>query len=217
MTATNPRWRRRRTTGVDAPRPVGDADIDLTRPAEVQLDDLLLARTARGDQSSFSTLYDRLMPAVFGLCLRVVRDPAQAEEVAQEAMVEVWRIAARFDGGRGSARTFVMTIAHRRAVDRVRSEEASRRREATDARSRSVAPTVEAEPDAAVIESLERQQVRVALDRLTPIQREAVELAYYDGRTHAEVAALLEVPLGTVKTRIRDGLIRLRDSMGVAT
>ncbi len=116
-----------------------------------------------------------------------------------------------FDADLGSARAFVSTIAHRRAVDRVRSEEASRRRERADAVK---APVVDvtAEPEAAAIESLERRLVRSALDRLTDTQREAIVMAYYDGRSYPEVAALLDVPLGTVKTRIRDGLIRLRDT-----
>ena len=116
-----------------------------------------------------------------------------------------------FDADLGSARAFVSTIAHRRAVDRVRSEEASRRREPADAVK---APVVDvtAEPEAAAIESLERRLVRSALDRLTDTQREAIVMAYYDGRSYPEVAALLDVPLGTVKTRIRDGLIRLRDT-----
>jgi RNA polymerase sigma-70 factor (ECF subfamily) len=183
-------------------------------PPELDDDDLL-ARASRGNRDAFSKLYDHVMPLVFGIAKRVVRDPSQAEEVAQEAMVEVWRTAARFDPKRGSARTFIATIAHRRAVDRVRSEQASRRRDHDDAR-RTVAPTVdETAPDQALLTAIDKHQVRDALERLTEIQREAIVLAYYDGRTQVEVASILDVPLGTVKTRIRDGLIRLRDSMGV--
>lgn len=178
-------------------------------------DDDLLARTSRGNREAFSELYDHVMPLVFGIAKRVVRDPSQAEEVAQEAMVEVWRTAARFDPDRGSARTFIATIAHRRGVDRVRSEQASRRRDTDNARG-TIAPTVdETAPDQALLTAIDKRQVRDALDRLTEIQREAIVLAYYDGRTQVEVASILDVPLGTVKTRIRDGLIRLRDSMGV--
>ncbi len=176
-------------------------------------DDDLMAAIARGDEEAFAELYDRMAAYVHGVTRRVVRDPAQAEEVTQEVFVEVWRTAARFDGTRGSVRTWVLTMAHRRAVDRVRSEQASRdRTDRIGSRDRDrpfdqVAEDVETR--------FEHQQVRSALDTLTALQREAVELAFYGGYTYREVAELLDTPLGTVKTRLRDGLIRLRDAMGV--
>ncbi|GGK09960.1 RNA polymerase sigma factor SigK [Pilimelia anulata] len=174
----------------------------------------LLGRVARGDEAAFGRLYDVLAPRVFGLIRRVLRDPAQAEEVAQEALLEVWRTAGRFDPARGSAQGWVLTIAHRRAVDRVRSEQAS-----TERTRRVGAASVDVPYDDVVdraIGRLERQQVRRCLDALTPVQREAISLAYYGGHTYQQVAAMLGAGLPTVKTRMRDGLIRLRDCMDPA-
>jgi RNA polymerase sigma-70 factor, ECF subfamily len=171
----------------------------------------LLARVARGDQVAFEAVYDGVVPAVFGMVRRVVRDPAQSEEVTQDVLLEVWRSASRFEAAKGSAMTWVMTLAHRRAVDRVRSAQASAQRE-------SAAATVEADPQdvaEAALDRVEHERVRRCLGSLTELQREAVTLAYYGGYTYQQVAGLLGVALGTVKTRMRDGLIRLRDCMGV--
>jgi RNA polymerase sigma-70 factor, ECF subfamily len=180
--------------------------------AEPTAEELLLA-AARGDQAAFSALYDRMAGLVFGIVRRVLRDPSQSEEVAQEVFVEVWRTATRFDPDRGSAQTWVLTMAHRRAIDRVRSEQASRdRTERIGIRDRVRAFDEVAEE---VELRAEHDQVRDALSTLTELQREAVELAYYGGHTYREVAELLDAPLGTIKTRMRDGLIRLRDALGV--
>jgi RNA polymerase sigma-70 factor (ECF subfamily) len=173
----------------------------------------LLRAVARGDEKAFGRLYDMVAPRVYGLVRRVLRDPAQAEEVAQEVLVEVWRTAARFDSARGSATAWVFTIAHRRAVDRVRSEQA-----AADRTMKVGVASVDTPYDAVADEvagRLERQQVRRCLDDLTDLQRQAVTLAYYQGHSYPEVADLLGAPLPTVKTRMRDGLIRLRDCLGV--
>ncbi len=175
--------------------------------------DELLRQVARGDEQAFRALYDQLAPRVFGLAKRVVRDPAQAEEVAQEALVEVWRTAARFDTTKGSATSWVLTITHRRAVDRVRSAQAG-----VDRERRVAAASVDTPYDDVVEEvtaSLEQQQVRRCLQGLTDLQREAITLAYYDGYTYREVAEKLDTALPTVKSRMRDGLIRMRDCLGV--
>jgi RNA polymerase sigma-70 factor (ECF subfamily) len=168
---------------------------------------------AQGDHVAFETLYDALAPAVYGVTLRVVQQPAQAQEVAQEVLLEVWQQAPRYERSRGSVRTWVLTIAHRRAVDRVRSAQAATDREA---RAAATGGTV---PHDHVVEEvqghLDSEEVRRCLQSLTPVQRESVVLAYYGGHSYPEVARLLDAPLPTVKTRLRDGLIRLRDCLGV--
>jgi RNA polymerase sigma-70 factor (ECF subfamily) len=171
----------------------------------------VLARVARGDQAAFEAVYDQFAGPVYGLVRKVLRDPAQSEEVAQEVLLEVWRTASRFDPARGSAAAWMMTIAHRRAVDRVRSETASVARE-----QRLTSGPVTGDDVAELVETkLDRQRVRRCLGALTQLQAESVKLAYYGGYTYPQVAELIGVPLGTIKTRIRDGLIRLRDCMEV--
>ncbi|MGH3862426.1 sigma-70 family RNA polymerase sigma factor [Actinokineospora sp.] len=174
----------------------------------------LLQRVARGDEQAFDALYDLVSAPVFGLVRRIVRDPAQSEEVTQEVMLELWRTAARFTPDRGSAMTWVMTLAHRRAVDRVRSAQSATDREDKAFRRETARPFDEVAEQ--VSTRLEYEQVRRCLASLTDLQRESVELAYYRGLTYKEVSELLDTPLGTVKTRLRDGLIRLRDCLGVA-
>ncbi len=174
----------------------------------------LLRQAARGDEAAFAQVYDLTSARVHGLVLRVVRDPAQAEEVTQEVFLQVWRTAARYDESRGSALAWLMTLAHRRAVDRVRSAEAVHRQE-TAYQQRTHEVTHDVTADAAEA-SLDAQRVRTAMSELTEIQREALALAYFGGYTHTEVATMLDLPVGTAKTRIRDGLIRLRDAMGVS-
>ncbi len=173
----------------------------------------LLKRSGRGDEGAFAQIYDAMSARAYGLALRVVRDPSQAEEVAQEAFLEIWRTASRFDPAKGSAVSWMLTMVHRKSVDRVRSAEASTRRDTTyHQTSQGVDHDSTAEAAQA---SMEARRVRQALGSLTEVQREALELAYFKGYTHTEVATMLDIPVGTAKTRIRDGLIRLRDTMGV--
>ena len=184
-------------------RSVSDAPPDLAT---------LMQRAGKGDEHAFAAVYDELSAIVYGVVLRVVRNPALAEEVAQEAFVEMWRVAPRFDSTRGTVRGWASTIAHRKAVDRVRSEQARSDREDRDHERDTTRPRDN------VVETIERaedrSEVQQALETLTDNQREAVTLAYYGGHTYREVAALLDTPEGTVKTRIRDGLIKLRDQLG---
>jgi RNA polymerase sigma-70 factor, ECF subfamily len=185
----------------------------LPAAGEGPADDLdgLLLRVARGDERAFEAVYDRLAGPAYGVARRIVRDPAQAEEVAQEALLEVWRTAARFDPAMGTSATWVMTIVHRRAIDRVRSVAAALERE-----QKTASPWVPADEVADAVEaSLDRERVRRCLGGLTEVQRESITLAYYGGYSYREVAALLGAAIGTIKTRIRDGLIRLRDCLGV--
>ena len=200
-------WARR-----DPPRPA--AEVTPASPAGDDPLEGLLALVADGDEPAFAELYRRVAPAVFGLVTKVVRDPAQAEEVTQEVFVELWRTSPRFDPARGTARSWIMTCAHRRAVDRVRSAERAARRDDLAGRRDQGRPYDEVVEQ--VETSLQRAHVRRSLDVLTDLQREAVVLAYYGGYTHREIAELLGVPSGTVKTRLRDGLLRLRDHLGVS-
>jgi len=173
----------------------------------------LLKRSSRGDESAFAEWYDATAARAFGLALRVLRDRAQAEEVTQESYLDCWRHASRFDPTKGSAIAWLLTIVHRKAGDRVRTAEAAGRRDAAYGRREQTVPHDETAEAATA--SLEAARVRSALAGLTVKQREAVELAFLSGYTHTEVAALLDLPVGTAKTRIRDGLIRLRDALGV--
>ena len=174
--------------------------------------DTLLTHVAKGDQAAFEALYDQLGASVYGLIRKVLRNPSQAEEVTQEVLLEVWRTASRFDPARGGAATWMLTIAHRRAIDRVRAEEAAAAREQRTAQ----APTAVDEVAETVEASMDAERVRRCLAGLTELQRESITLAYYGGYSYAQVAALLDTALGTIKTRIRDGLTRLRACLGVS-
>ncbi|MDY0945555.1 sigma-70 family RNA polymerase sigma factor [Frigoribacterium sp. CFBP9039] len=177
--------------------------------------DELLHRVAGGDQVAFGELYDQTAPRVLGLIKRLLKDHSQSEEVAQEVFLEIWQTASRFDTTRGSAASWMLTMAHRRAVDRVRASQAGRDRDLRIG-VRDMAPEYDSVTESVEIR-IEHERVERALARLTELQRQAVQLAYYGGYSHSEVATMLGVPIGTVKTRLRDGMIRLRDEMGVAS
>ncbi|MFD8222920.1 ECF RNA polymerase sigma factor SigK [Streptomyces massasporeus] len=185
------------------PRPVKQPDLEA-----------LVESVARGDTDAFGHLYDAVAASVLGVARAVLRDVAQSEEVAQEVLVEVWRTAPRYRPERGTALNWILTLAHRRAIDRVRSVEAAAAR---DYKAALLDQLPEYDEVSEQVENrLEREQVRRCLRTLTELQRQSVTLAYYRGLTYREVAAQLSLPLGTVKTRLRDGLIRLRDCLGVS-
>lgn len=173
----------------------------------------LLLAAGDGDQAAFAEFHDLMAPMVASVARRMLHDPHLAAECQQDIMCELWRVASRYDPTRAPARAWAMTIAHRRAVDRVRSEQAARERD--DRYSVRNGDPVPEPMDDDVVDKLhlhdERARVREALDSLSEGQREAIVLAYFGGMTYSEVAAYLGAPLGTVKTRIRDGLNRLRD------
>lgn len=196
-----------------AARPAGARPVDAPGVGAATADAVSvdLQRAGGGDQAAFARVFDALGPVVHGVILRVVRAPALAEEIAQDVFVEVWRQAPTYDPARGSARAWVTTMAHRRAVDRVRSEQARRNRE--DRVGRQVSRDHDGVSEA-VVDRLDRAGVAAALAALSDVQRQAIELAYYRGRTYREVAADLGIAEGTAKNRIRDGLIRLREAMG---
>lgn len=173
----------------------------------------LIAQVGSGDRTAFTHLYDELSPLVHGTSLRVLRDPDHAAEVTQEVMVEIWRQAPRFDRRHGSAKAWAATIAHRRAVDRVRSVQSQRERDERDA-TRTYEPPRDVVAEEAELR-VERRRLLGCLETLSEVQRTAVVSAYYDGYTYREVAQRAEVALPTMKSRIRDGLIRLRQCLEV--
>ena len=193
--------------------PIDGAPLDAQDPGRPALDTLSaqLVASGRGDDEAFARLYDQLAPRIYGLVLRILGDAHQSEEVTQEVLLQVWQNANRFDPRRGSALSWVLTMAHRRAVDRVRASEAWRRRDHSHAALDREHPTDLTARAAHA--SIDADGVRAGLATLSLVQRRSIELAYFGGLTHKEVARLLEIPLGTAKTRIRDGLIQLRDVM----
>jgi RNA polymerase sigma-70 factor, ECF subfamily len=192
-------------------RELGSRPMDASRRVSSDLD-ALLRRVAHGDVEAFAEFYDSTRARIFGLVTRVLRDPGYSEETTQEVFVQVWRTAANYDAAEGSAMAWVMTLAHRRAVDRVRAEQAASRREARyGAANLETASDVVA--DSAILRD-EQRQVANCLGALSDLQRQCIELAYYDGLTYVQVSERLSTSLGTIKSRMRDGLRNLRDCLG---
>ncbi|WP_372508480.1 ECF RNA polymerase sigma factor SigK [Salinibacterium sedimenticola] len=191
------------------------ADAEPDAAVQTEVISTLLARVAGGDQAAFAELYDLIAPRVLGLIRRVLIDTAQSEEVAQEVFLEIWQTAPRYDKTKGAAMTWIMTMSHRRAIDRIRSSQSGRDRDVAAGIRELATPYDDV---AETIETtVEHERVKVAMSSLSELQREAVALAYYGGLTQSEIAERLQVPLGTVKTRIRDGMLRLRTELGVAS
>jgi RNA polymerase sigma-70 factor (ECF subfamily) len=175
--------------------------------------DALLRRVAQRDPDAFAAFYDATRSRVYGLITRVLRDQGYSEETTQDVYLQVWRSAESYDPASGSAVAWLLTLAHRRAVDRVRAEQALTQRE-----SRYGATSVETPSDHvadAVITEDERREVAACLDGLTAVQRECIELAYYQGMTYVQVSERLTANLATVKSRMRDALRGLRNCLGV--
>lgn len=174
----------------------------------------LLVRVARQDRSAFELFYEQTSRRVYGLARRVLIDPDLSEDATQEVYLQVWNTAERFNPTLGSPMAWLMTLAHRRAVDKVRSEQS-----ATDREARYGAATQSIDHDDVVdtvTQRLEAQSVVDCLGTLTETQRESVRMAYYGGFTYREVAEKLGVAVPTIKSRIRDGLIRLKTCLGVS-
>jgi RNA polymerase sigma-70 factor (ECF subfamily) len=175
---------------------------------------VLMSAVALGDRAAFSELYDRMQPRVLGLAMRILRDLGHAEEVAQEVFLEVWQFATLFDESKGSATGWILRKTHSRAVDRVRSAQSRKVREGRIGMRDYFEPSDDI-PEVVELR-VESKRVELALRSLPEVQRRAVELAHLAGYSHSEVSAILNVPVGTVKTRIRAGIGRLREELAAA-
>src|SRR5262245_2181618 len=183
----------------------------MTAPPDVWAPEV--ERAASGDADGLAQLYDGTVSLVYGLALRIVRDAGGAEEITEDVYMQVWRQAARYDAARGSVVRWLLTLTRSRAIDRLRAGATQRERSAPLEEAADVLDTMPG-PEHAVTEGERRTRVRAALARLSAEQRQAVELAYFRGMSHSEIASHVGVPLGTVKTRIRLGMDRLRASLG---
>ena len=176
----------------------------------------LLTRMVARDPEALSALYDRYCGSVTAFALRLLRDRAEAEEATVDVFHQAWRQAESFDAGRGSVAAWLMTLCRSRAIDRLRSRQ---RRETlqskleVDGETAGGGVSVPQQPDVSAENSLRRQRVSKALETLSGVQRQAIELAFYEGLSHSEIASRLNEPLGTVKTRIRQGMLTLRDAL----
>lgn len=184
-------------------------------PAQDLSIESLLRDVAAGDRTAFAEVYDRISSRVMGLVTRLLRDRAQSEEVTQEVFLEIWQQAGKFDANKGSGMAWVLTMAHRRAIDRIRASQKSHERDLKIG-IRDMERDFDGVSESVEIR-IENERVKRSMSRLTALQREAVILAYYGGYSHSEMAEILGIPLGTVKTRLRDGMIRLRDELGVTS
>jgi RNA polymerase sigma-70 factor (ECF subfamily) len=188
------------------------AALTSTGQHEVPLDAALLARLLQKDVSAFEQLYERHARLVYGLVLRIVQQAATSEEVVQDIFLQLWRNAKHYDATRGPFVPWLLTLARNRALDhlRLKSERQRRLEEQSD-----ILPTVFAAPDYehALDEKRRAERVRALMAGLTPQQKKAIELAYFEGMSHSEIAAALKEPLGTVKSWIRNGLLRLKEGL----
>jgi RNA polymerase sigma-70 factor (ECF subfamily) len=170
---------------------------------------------ARGDHDGLAELYDRHGRLVYSLALRILRDTGEAEDVVQEVFSQAWRQASRYESTRGNVVAWLMNLARSRAIDRIRSRRSRPQPAADDVRTVDV-PDMAEPVDEQLALSSQAAAIRAAVDELSLLQRVAIELAFYEGLTHVDIAERLELPLGTVKTRIRQGLMKLKDRLAAA-
>jgi RNA polymerase sigma-70 factor (ECF subfamily) len=189
------------------------AGADILRLVTTDLEELL-RRVAQRDVDAFAMLYDHTRARVYGMVARVLRDPGYSEETTQDVYLQVWRSAAGYDPNAGSPLAWLLTLAHRRAVDRVRSEQAATQRESRYGAA-TVDPPVDHVADSVILLD-ERQRVVDCLGSLTEVQRQAIHLAYYEGLTYVQVSERLAANLATIKSRMRDGIRGLRNCLGVS-
>ncbi|BBZ64527.1 sigma-70 family RNA polymerase sigma factor [Mycolicibacterium monacense] len=176
--------------------------------------DVLLRQVAERDVDAFAALYDRTRSRVYGMVTRVLRDPGYSEETTQDIYLQVWRSAGSYDPKAGSPMAWLLTLAHRRAVDRVRSEEAASQRESRYGAA-SVDPPVDHVADSVILLD-ERRRVVDCMGSLSDLQREAIQLAYYEGLTYVQVSERLSANLATIKSRMRDGIRGLKNCLGMS-
>jgi len=179
-------------------------------PAQDDVEGTLLGRVARGDERALAELYDRLSPLAFGLALRVLRDREAAAEAVQDAFMRLWQRADRYDESRGRGRPWVLRLVRNVAIDLLRSRRSLERADDVGGRDAAAVNPEPERPDELVDRSERASALRQALDELPDGQRRLIEIAYFEGLSHSEIAAREQTPLGTVKTRIRDGVLRLR-------
>lgn len=177
-------------------------------------DRVSMSRLAAGDSAAFAALYDRHVRPVYSLALRILGDEGDAEDLVQEVFAQAWRRSSSYEAARGTVTAWLLTITRSRAIDRLRARRARPDfGSAADPEALDVLPAPGARPDDQLLADEDARKVRAALEQLPLLQRLALELAYFEGLTQSEIAERLEEPLGTVKTRIRAGLLKLRDAL----
>ena len=181
------------------------------RSGDTAADHTSLERMARGDHDALAELYDRHARLVYSLALRIVGDQSDAEDIVQEVFSQAWRQAARYESSRGHVIAWLLNLTRSRAIDRLRGRR-SRPEAAVDPVTFEI-PDLAPPVDEMLVQSRQAAQIRAAVEQLSVLQRMAIELAFYEGLTHVEIAERLELPLGTVKTRIRQGLLKLKDHL----
>jgi len=184
-------------------------------PGSAAADHAALERMARGDHEALAELYDRHGRLVFSLALRILRDQGDAEDIVQDVFSQAWRQAARYESSRGNVIAWLLNLTRSRAIDRLRGRRARPDTAAGDPSTLEL-PDLSQPVDEQIALSTEAARIRAAVDELSVLQRVAIELAFYEGLTHVEIAERLELPLGTVKTRIRQGLLKLKERLAGA-